>query len=294
MFGRSTGDVVGPAVAGTWYPADGQELERQVDDLFRQAAEAAGSSAPEPGITALIAPHAGFAYSGPVAARGFRLLDSTDVERVVLLGPSHYAAFDGAVLPDASIYRTPLGDVPIDIEAVSALCECDGFRVDGGPFAPEHCLEAEIPFLQRHLDVGWRLLPLLVGGLAGPGSGDRLAAGLRPFLGAGTLFVVSSDFTHYGPRFRYVPFSEKVPQRIEQLDMGAVEQILSCDAAGFEEYVERTGATICGRHPIGVLLRLMPERLAGRLAAYDTSGRITGEWDHSVSYASIAFRHAIS
>jgi len=294
MFGRSTGDVLGPAVAGTWYPADGPGLQRQVDDLFRQADDAAGGATPEPGVTALIAPHAGFVYSGLVAARGFRLLDTTDVERVVLLGPSHYAAFDGAVLPEATIYRTPLGDVPIDIEAISALRERDGFRIDGGPFAPEHCLEAEIPFLQRHLDAGWRLLPLLVGGLAGPGSEDRLATGLRPLLEPGTLVVVSSDFTHYGPRFRYVPFSEDVPQRIEQLDMGAIERILGCDTAGFDSYVARTGATICGRHPIGVLLRLMPEALSGRMAAYDTSGRITGEWDHSVSYASIVFRHATS
>ena len=102
--------------------------------------------------------------------------------------------------------------------------------------------------------------------------------------------MISSDLTHYGPRFNYVPFRHDVPKRIRQLDMGAVERILAWDLAGFEAYVEKTGATICGRNAIRVMLDLFPDGLQGELAAYDTSGRITGEWDHSVSYASLAFR----
>jgi AmmeMemoRadiSam system protein B len=289
------GGVLGPAVAGSWYPADGAALERQLDGFFRDAgSDGDGRSTPAGKAVALIAPHAGFVYSGLVAARGFHRVGAEGYDRVVLLGPSHYASFDGAILPAASVYRTPLGDVPIDDEACRTLRRRDGFRVDSGPFRPEHCLEAEIPFLQHRLGVGWRLLPVLVGKLGMGADAERLADGLRPLLGARTLVVVSSDFTHYGPRFGYLPFGQDVARRIEKLDMGAVERILARDSSGFEEYVNRTGATICGRAPIRVLLELTPADAEGRLAAYDTSGRITGEWDHSVSYASLVFHAAAS
>jgi AmmeMemoRadiSam system protein B len=295
MFGRhgTSGGALGPAVAGTWYPADGVALERQLDGLFRDAAaEGVDEGAAAAKIAALIAPHAGFVYSGLVAAKGFAQLGDEVYERVILLGPSHYAAFDGAILTDASTYRTPLGEVPIDTEACASLQGRDGYRVDNGPFRPEHCLEAEIPFLQRRLRTGWRVVPVLVGTLGARVRAKSLADGLRPLLGPDTLVVVSSDFTHYGPRFRYLPFEQDVPRSLEKLDMGAVERILAWDGAGFEEYVARTGATICGSNPIRLLFDLVPEGLAGQLAAYDTSGRITGDWDHSVSYASLVFRTA--
>lgn len=295
MFGRhgTSSGALGPAVAGTWYPADAVALERQLDGFFRDAAgETVAAGEPAAKVAALIAPHAGFVYSGLVAAKGFGRLGDDTYERVILLGPSHYAAFDGAILTDAAAYRTPLGEVPIDTEACNALQGRDGFRLDNGPFRPEHCLEAEIPFLQRRLRAGWSVVPLLVGALATRARAGSLADGLRPLLGPDTLVVVSSDFTHYGPRFRYVPFEQDVPGNLEKLDLGAVERILAWDAAGFEEYVARTGATICGSNPIRVLLDLIPEGLTGQLAAYDTSGRITGDWDHSVSYASLVFRSA--
>ena len=295
MFGRhgASGGALGPAVAGTWYPADGRALERQLDGFFRDAAaDTADEDAPAAKVAALIAPHAGFVYSGLVAAKGFAQLGDDAFERVILLGPSHYAAFDGAIVTDASVYRTPLGEVPIDTEASDTLQGRDGFRLENGPFRPEHCLEAEIPFLQLRLRPGWRVLPVLVGRLGASVRAGSLAAGLRPLLGPDTLVVVSSDFTHYGPRFQYVPFEDDIPRKLEKLDLGAVEHILAWDAAGFEEYVSRTGATICGSNPIRLLLDLVPDGLAGRLAAYDTSGRITGDWGHSVSYASLVFRSA--
>jgi AmmeMemoRadiSam system protein B len=105
-----------------------------------------------------------------------------------------------------------------------------------------------------------------------------------------TLVVVSTDFTHYGPRFSFVPFEEDVPERIRQLDMGAVDRILASDRRGFESYVKDTGATICGHRAIDVLLSLLPGDLETALVAYDTSGRITNDWDHSVSYASLVFQ----
>lgn len=280
--------TLGPAVAGTWYPSDPRALATQVDGFLDEAASASDDRAASvPAV--LIAPHAGFVYSGAVAARGFVRLRGRRFERVVLLGPSHYSAFSGAAMPAASSYRTPLGEVGIDTESAAELAALPELRIDDGPFRPEHSLEAEIPFLQRALAPGWRLLPLLIGAGSPAPSNEAVARALRPLLGPQSLVVVSSDFTHYGPRFDYVPFSEDVPGRIETLDKGAVDRILAWNAGEFESYVSRTGATICGRHAIDVLLRLPQEGFAGELADYDTSGRITGSWDHSVSYASLIF-----
>ncbi len=293
MNGRNrtaSGAILGPTVAGTWYPADRTGLERQLDGFFADA----GDEGPDDRIpgkpAALIVPHAGFVYSGLVAAKGFRRIDACRYERVILLGPSHYVPLEGAAVPSSSTYRTPLGDVPLDVEAIESLRGTAGLRIDNEPFRPEHCLEAQIPFLQRQLKSGWRLLPVLVGMLDPRTGGARIAEFLRPFRSADTLIIISSDFTHYGPSFDYVPFDRDVPARIEALDMEAIERILAWDDAGFETYLTRTGATICGRNAIRVLLHLIDRGLDGELAAYDTSGRITGQWNHSVSYASVAFR----
>lgn len=280
--------VLGPAVAGTWYPAERDALARLVDGLLADASSRPGT--PTGGCYAAIAPHAGFAYSGAVAGEALRAIADRDVRRVVLIGPSHYFGFAGAAVPDrAQFYRTPLGDAPIDRAAVAALLESTDVRADDRPFEPEHALEAEIPFLQRLLGEHIAVVPILLGGRATREEAVRVAAAVAPLLQPETRLVVSSDFTHYGPRFGYVPFDEDVPARLRELDLGATRAIEAGDAASFARYVDATGATICGRRAIDVLLRLPCAAAGGSLLAYDTSGRMTGQWDHSVSYAAIAF-----
>jgi len=279
--------TLGPAVAGSWYPANPRGLASQVDEML---AEASAPAAPPGNVLALIEPHAGFQYSGQVAAHGFRAVAGGDFTRVLLIGPSHYARFRGAVVPDADEYRTPLGGVALEREVLRALAALPEFTIGNEPFRPEHCLEAEIPFLQRTLSPGWRLLPVLLGGGTSGPTAERVARALEPLLGPSTLVVVSSDFTHFGPRFGYVPFRVDVPEKLRELDMGAVRRIEQRDVEGFEAYLSKTGATVCGRDAIDVLLRMLPAHATCALAAYDTSGRITGEWDHSVSYAALVFR----
>jgi len=279
--------VLGPAVSGSWYPRNREELAGLVDGLLESAAARAAAA---PGsVAALIVPHAGFVYSGAVAASAFLKLRGRAFDRIVLLGPSHYFGFHGAAIPDAATaYRTPLGDLPIDREAVLALREAAVFRADDRMFEPEHALEAELPFLQRVLAAAVPIVPVLLGGRATHEDARRVADALAPFLGASSLLVVSSDFTHFGPRFGYVPFDEDVPARLRELDLGAVAAIEAGDPAAFARYVTKTGATICGHRAIDVLL-LLPRAAAGaKLLEYDTSGRMTGTWDHSVSYAAIA------
>lgn len=278
---------MGPAVAGMWYPEEPAALARMVDVYLEPDRPAAGAAGR---LLALIGPHAGFVYSGAVAGHAFRQVREQAVRRVIVLGPSHHASFRGAALPDANVYRTPLGDVALDCEAMEALALSERVRVTSEPFAREHSLEAELPFLQRALGDGWTAVPMLIGpGSWGPVA-QEIADALKPWIDERTLIVVSSDFTHYGTGFGYVPFYDDVEQRIRELDMGAVDLIRGVDVDGFESYLARTGATICGRDAIDVLLRLLPEGSRADLAAYDASGRMTGDWDHTVSYAAIVFR----
>lgn len=280
--------ILGPAVAGTWYPARREELASLVDGLLDGAARRGGAGAGS--ARAAIAPHAGFAYSGAVAAAALRSIAGDGVRRIVLIGPSHYFGFPGAAVPDrAEVCRTPLGDAPIDRAAVAALRDSPVVRADDRLFEPEHALESELPFVQRLLGPDVAVVPLLLGGGCTREEAARVATAVASLLDASTRLVVSSDFTHYGPRFGYVPFEDDVPARLRELDLGAVRAIEAGDAAAFGRYVDATGATICGRRAIDVLLRLPPASRGGTLLEYDTSGRMTGMWDHSVSYAAVAF-----
>ncbi len=286
--GHGSGTTLGPTVAGSWYPDDPVELGSRVDRLIDAVPEPSAIEGLGRPPAALIVPHAGYDYSGAVAAQGFRTVLNASFTRVMVIGPSHYHAFDGLVFPEASNYRTPLGETPIDIDAIQDAADDSVLRVDDDPFRREHCIDAEIPFLQRCLQPGWSLVPALVG-TRRPGTLNEIGRALNRMLSSQTLAVVSSDFTHYGRRFGFAPFDTDIPERIERLDLEAAERILGRDVAGFERLVKETGATICGASAIGLLLRMLPAGAGTRLLAYDNSGRMTGNWEHAVAYASIAF-----
>lgn len=173
-----------PAVAGMFYTADAHELAREVADYL--AAVTPGEQQPR----GVVVPHAGHIYSGPVAAHSYAQLRRTG--RVVLAGPAHFVPVRGVVAPWAQAWRTPLGLVEIDEDAVERL----GLPRDDAPHAPEHSLEVQLPFLQEQLDPGWRLVPLLVG-RAAP---EEVADILEPFLAdPDSTVVLSTDLSHYHP-----------------------------------------------------------------------------------------------
>ena len=279
------GRVRPSALAGTWYPADAGSLAATVDDLV----SAAQPPAPDGTLRALVVPHAGYTYSGATAADAFALLRGASPGRVVVLAPAHRGGFDGLSIADVDAYETPLGQVPLDREAVARLRASPLVQADPAAHRQEHAIEIELPFLQRTLAPGWRLVPVLVGGL--DGDADRRAAALiRPLLDDDTLLVVSSDFTHYGPRFGYVPFpaDTQLPARIRALDDGAVSRIKARDAGGLRDYQAETGITVCGLQPLRVLLDLLPAEARVQRLAYATSGELTGDWSNSVSYVALA------
>jgi hypothetical protein len=273
-------------LAGNWYAGEESSLRRQVDDLLRSA-----GTGPSPPILGLIVPHAGYVYSGRAAAAGYGRLQPDPYRRAVILAPSHLAAFRGVALLDVESFVTPLGTVRVDRHGLETLLRTPLYHYNPEPFDGEHALEIQLPFLQRVLP-NVQVVPALVGNL----SADDLpltAAGLQQLIDGRTLFIVSSDFTHYGRRFHYLPFpadgAEAVRAGLRNLDMGAIERVCAGDAAAFGQYVAETGATICGHVPIELFLTMHAQHTRGELLTYYTSFDVTGDYEHCVSYASIAF-----
>jgi AmmeMemoRadiSam system protein B/AmmeMemoRadiSam system protein A len=292
--GASQGQEVRPAVcAGTWYPADKTDLSSLVDRLI---AEAPAASVPGRPI-ALIVPHAGLRYSGPVAASGYKLLQGHKYERVIILAISHRLSsfYRGAsVLANFSAFQTPLGQVNVDQQACQALLQNNLFRNVQEADAQEHSLEIQLPFLQRVLGP-FHLVPILVGQCESQDY-EPMAQALRQIVNDQTLLVASSDFTHYGPAYGYVPFTDNVQNRLTELADRAIKPILACDSEGFGQHVAQTGDTICGRNAVRLMLRVLQllGGADGTLLQRDTSGRITGDLRNSVTYVSVAFTAAKS
>jgi AmmeMemoRadiSam system protein B len=277
-------------LAGRWYPASPDVLAAEIRGLLDAVPVATGATAEAP--TALIAPHAGYQYSGACAAAGYARLRNSSATRVVVLAPAHRVSFRGAAVLPAEAYETPLGTVRIDTGVVAGLDSADLIRGDSAVFADEHAVEIQLPFLQTVLPRA-AVVPVVIGALLDDDA-DELAACLRSVCaGANTVVVVSSDLTHYGARFDYLPFPatdvETVRARLRQLDLDGVALILAGDPDGFDRYLDRTGATFCGRAAISVFLRARARRGRAELLSYYTSLDVVGEPEHTVSYGSVAF-----
>ncbi len=279
------------AIAGDWYPGDRALASVEIEQLLLDAASAPVLPAKP---AAILVPHAGWRWSGPVAAAAFRTLHRGDFTRVVVLGPSHHAAFEGFSVTDAEAYETPLGTVPICREALDALRDGKLVRTVAGAEDREHSLEIELPFLQKTLG-SFCLVPVVVGETTAE-SQKTMAGKLAGLRDGKTLFVFSSDFTHYGPRYGYAPFGPSgraAGNEIRAQNDRAIGFILKKDAAGFRKFLDETGDTICGRNGIGVLLELLP-RISPKaepvlLARYASLDIPRVEGDDSVTYVAIAF-----
>ena len=253
-----------PAVAGTFYPADPQQLREMVDGYLREAASRIGDEADVP--KALIAPHAGYIYSGPVAASAYaRLLPARDrIKRVVLLGPSHRVPFRGIATSSATHFQTPLGSIPLDrtrIEQIEKFPQV--VRLDEA-HTYEHSLEVHLPFLQEVLD-SFTLVPLVVGE-ASPQQVSEVIEALWD--GPETLIVISSDLSHY--------HDYETARRLDSATSRAIES-LQPEAIQYED--------ACGRNPVNGLLELARRHgLHARTVDLRNSGDTAGPRDQVVGY----------
>ena len=275
------------SLAGSWYPADPGELRALVEKLIGEDRGA------EPDACAFIVPHAGYRYSGETAGAAYARIPRGRWRRALVLAPSHYAAFTGAAIFPGEAFETPLGAVSVEQTAVKRLVAQPLFEELAEPYEREHSLEIQLPFLQV-VDREMTIVPILIGVAEDADALDVVAEGLRAVIDDETLVLVSSDFTHYGAHFDYLPFpaagAVEVASELRRLDFGAIHPICDGDAEGFARYVRSTGITICGRGPISAFLRLERGELEGEVAKYATSLDVTGDYEHSVSYAAIAFQ----
>lgn len=239
-------------------------------------------------LKALIAPHAGFSYSGPTAGHAYSLVDPTAVDSVFLLGPSHHLFIKGIATSSFSIYETPCGDIPLDTDLISALNSTGMFSVMSNQTdCDEHSLELHLPFIHKIMGAKkFKLVPLLVGSIT-----EKMEDTYANVLGSyfampNTLWIISSDFCHWGERFRYTPSPSSDPlsrrhtssssnastskthlspsnktsstvnhnipiyEYISQLDHLGMDLITTRNRKDFRKYLTETGNTICGRNPI--------------------------------------------
>jgi AmmeMemoRadiSam system protein B/AmmeMemoRadiSam system protein A len=274
--------VFASPLAGTWYDADRQTLADEIDGILSKA-----TGEKLDNVCALILPHAGYRYSGPTAAHAIRQVQGRAFKRVIVIGPSHRTRMENvASVPDFTHYATPLGRVPLDRQFIAELRKHRSFQNIPHAHVGEHSVQIELPLLQRALG-DFQFVPIVVGELDRP-TMLRMAAIIRGLIDPQTLVVASSDFTHYGRNYGYVPFTDDVPDKLKKLDTGAFDLIAKKDVDGLLNYIDKTGTTICGRHPIGVLLSMLPADAQVHRLHYDTSGRMLGDYSNSVSYCAIA------
>ncbi|CDJ46938.1 hypothetical protein, conserved [Eimeria brunetti] len=262
-------EVIRPSVhAGTWYPATADELRTAVDSLLEGASTAPGT------VKAIVVPHAAFHYSGATAAAAYKQMQSLQrtVKRVVLLAAWH-ADGAGLLLPpeEFSAFGSPIGSITLDREALSALYSTGLY--DTAPAEQEineHSTSVQIPFLKRVLPEGALLLPIYVGTVADE---DLLmyAETLAPFfMDPDTIFVISTDWSHWGRRFGYsylpsnVDKSEPLHKKIEglvvyalaqALDREAINCVLDLNASCLEDHIHKTENLICGYNALHIFLR---------------------------------------
>jgi AmmeMemoRadiSam system protein B len=257
-----------PAVAGLFYPGSAGELRSTVESLLRDAR-------PDPGPVpkAVIAPHAGYVYSGPTAAAAFRALAVGEApRRVLVLGPAHRVPVRGLALPGADAFATPLGEVPVDTEAAAAVSRLPQVSTFPEAHGPEHSLEVELPFLQVLFPAA-QVLPVVVGD-----ADEDEVAELLDLLWGGpeTAIVVSSDLSHY------LPYD--VARRV---DHETADEILALESPLHPRQA-------CGAFPInGLLVAARRRGLMPRLLDLRNSGDTAGDRGRVVGYGAFAFTEAV-
>ncbi|WP_457614944.1 AmmeMemoRadiSam system protein B [Methanopyrus sp.] len=277
-----------PAVAGQFYPADPDELRKMIERCFRH--ELGPGYLPETSdgpctLPGAVAPHAGYQFSGPVAAHTYKALaESGTPETVVILGPNHTGLGSAVATMTDGVWRTPLGFVKIDSEFATALVrECGVMDDDLTAHANEHSIEVQLPFLQYVYGDSFLFVPICMAmhDLQTAREVGEAIADVAERLGRNTVVIASTDFTHYEPH-----------DWAKKKDLMVIERIVALDEAGMIEIVERYNVSMCGVGPTAATIVAVKAMGAseGELLKYATSGDVSGDYSQVVGYAAIAFR----
>jgi MEMO1 family protein len=275
-----------PAVAGVFYPSDPRELNQLIELSFNEQRFGPGSlpQSKKSGrrrIYGIVSPHAGYIYSGAVAANGYYETSSMNFDRVVMIGPNHYGIGTGLATVRSGIWETPLGQVEIDTELASRISENSGILdFDELAHSRDHCLEVQLPFLQYSKKNQFKIVPIVMimqDRVTASELGEALADSTRALE---SLLIASSDFTHYEPN-----------NEAHRKDSELIEAILSLDISIFYATLERLNVSACGYGAIASIMTAAKALGAtkGELLRYATSGDIVGDTNSVVGYASIIF-----
>ncbi len=254
------------AVAGTFYPASPQNLRNQLRSWIDSR------RAPTSDIQAIIAPHAGYVYSGACAACVYARLDAERIRRVIIFAPAHTLAFPGIALSDATAFATPLGHVPVDAEATEVAQSLPGVLILPRAHAMEHAIEVQLPFLQ-YLLKDFSILPLCVSHID--------AAHVRDVMAAlwdleNSLIVVSSDLSHYLDAEQAEALDGQTLASIQRLEAQAIEARQACGATSIR----------------ALLMQAQARKLQAEILDYRHSGAVNGDRSRVVGYAAVAMRQA--
>jgi len=268
-------DIRPAAVAGTWYSADAGELAGEVDEYL----DAASTTPPVAGLVALIAPHAGLMYSGPVAGHAYRQLRDRHVETVVVVGPSHFVTFDGVALWAHGAFESPLGAAKVDEAFAAELLAASPIVLeDTRPHRREHSLEMQLPFLRRVAPEA-RIVPLLVGHQT-----DATARELGKALGdiargKTALLIASTDLSHY-----------EDAMTAHRLDGVVLEHVRQFDPDGLQSSLQKYPHHACGGGAAVAVMRAAQALGATRSAVlrYGDSGDVSGDKSSVVGYMAAA------
>jgi AmmeMemoRadiSam system protein B/AmmeMemoRadiSam system protein A len=279
--------------SGSWYPDQPSELQELLDTLWQSSERRTGSFL-LPEALGFVVPHAGLVYSGTVAAAAYRHVAQQQPQRIVLLGFAHRGCPPGIFIPDIECFRTPLGEVRVDRDCAEEILAHPLFRRMPESRLCDHSVEIQLPLLQKAAPDA-QIVPLYIGHLD---QSFREEAGgrLADWMQSGTVFLASSDLTHYGSLFHYQPFSvdKHTGSRLRELDYEVIEAAGSLRGELFLETLRETASTVCGYEPIALLLAALRHKDNGQeifqeVLDYQTSGEITGDYHHSVSYGALGY-----
>ncbi|MBW2972200.1 AmmeMemoRadiSam system protein B [Candidatus Woesearchaeota archaeon] len=283
-----------PIVAGQFYPAGKAELEAELSKSFTHKF-GPGAMPGKRGakkIYGAIAPHAGYFFSGAGAAWVYKEIAEAEFPDVyIILGVNHSGPVTCSSDDD---WETPLGTVKCDKELIKSLAE-KGIPVKNEAHHGEHSIEVQLPFLQTvSKDKADTLMiaPIMIADQRFDKWGRAIKEALEETKRTAVI-ICSSDFTHYGYNYDYVPFEKDVKKNMEKLDRDAIAFITKPNPKSFLDYTEKTGATICGRQGICTLLWLMKQldkERKGDLLRYYTSGDVVGDYSNAVGYGAIVFK----
>ena len=276
-------NVKEPNVAGAFYPADKNELTSLIHKYLKDAEgiTAQGETAQGEPIV-LVSPHAGYIYSGPVAAYGFQALYGRVFDTVIVLAPSHYFPFHGVSVYEEGVFRTPEGDLDIDNSMALDLLKIDSKLVISKPeyFEQEHAVEVELPFLQETLKKGFKILPLILGNMSYEECEALAGYLLQIIKEKSVLVVVSTDLSHYRSYEEALDYDAKTINFLKNLD-----------GKGLWDAVEGTGWNVCGIRPVatGIAFAKLIGATQVNILKYANSGDTAGDKRRVVGYVSAIF-----